>query len=162
LCNLRSQGQSSLIKHRPGIAGVAARYIHEINKMAMMQGYSLGQLYIKLKGLKLFGSRGKEAGYKQVGQPHERKCVDPILVSCDWKLPAQSPGRVCFASVCSILCSHFHFGPVAFQITPLVAYQIFHRCLISKCLVSAWGSLFRYTPPAEIRKTVFAAVYLTT
>jgi hypothetical protein len=72
---------SNTIEYNADIAGVAARYIHDLNEMAMMQGVSLGQQYILQKGLKVFGDRGKEAGRKEIGQLHDRQCFNPILVS---------------------------------------------------------------------------------
>ena len=72
---------TNTIEYTADIAGVAARYIHDMNEMAMMQGVSLGQQYILQKGLKVFGERGKEAGRKEIGQLHDRQCFNPILVS---------------------------------------------------------------------------------
>ena len=74
-------GHKDTIEYTPEIAGVAARYIHEINESAMLQGVNLGQQHILQKGLKVFGDKGREAGRKEIGQLHERECFDPILVS---------------------------------------------------------------------------------
>ena len=77
---LKGKGPTK-IKYDAQIPGVAARYIHEFNQLAMSHGVDFGQQYILQKGIKVFGEKGKEAGRKEVGQLHERTCFQPILVS---------------------------------------------------------------------------------
>ncbi len=72
---------ANTIEYTPEIAGVAARYIHETNEKAMMQGHSFGQQYILQKGLKIFGDKGRKAVSSEMGQLHHRDCFQPLLVS---------------------------------------------------------------------------------
>ena len=59
------------IEYNPVVAGVAAQFIHEVNKVAMMNGHQFGQQYIAHKGLKKFGKKGKLATLKELHQLHD-------------------------------------------------------------------------------------------
>ena len=63
------------------IAGVATQYIHAVNEVAMMNGHQFGQQYIIQKGLKKFGTKGKNATPKELHQLHDRVCFEPISVN---------------------------------------------------------------------------------
>ena len=54
------------IEYNLVIAGVAAQFIHEVNKVAMMNSHQFGQQYIVHKGLKKFGKKGKLATLKEL------------------------------------------------------------------------------------------------
>jgi hypothetical protein len=69
------------IEYDPMIAGVAARFIDEVNEVALMNGHQFGQQYIVQKGLKKFGKRGKDATLKELRQLHDRVCFEPVGVS---------------------------------------------------------------------------------
>jgi hypothetical protein len=74
-------GSDDTIEYMPETAGVAARYMHEVNEKAMMQCHSFGQQYIPQKGLKMFGDKGMKAVGAEMGQLHYQNCFEPLLVS---------------------------------------------------------------------------------
>ena len=58
-----------------------ARIIDDLNFLQVQAKPDFGQQYILQTGLKLFGSRGREATGKELKQLHDRVCFKPILVS---------------------------------------------------------------------------------
>ena len=88
-CELRTQSSDEgfgtvsnckTIEYEGVIAGVAARFIHEMNEPPMVEGKSMTQQYVLQKGVKLFGKRGEAAALKEVGQLHDRVCFKPLDV----------------------------------------------------------------------------------
>ena len=75
-----TESNCKTIEYEGVIAGVAARFIHEMNERPMVEGKSMAQQYILQKGLKLFGKRGETAALKEVGQLHDRVCFKPLDV----------------------------------------------------------------------------------
>jgi hypothetical protein len=72
---------ANTIEYTTDIAGVAARFIHFQNELAMSDGHSFGQQYIVHKGLKIFGDRGRAAAKKEMAQLHDRQCFYPIDIA---------------------------------------------------------------------------------
>ena len=57
---------------------VIARVILDIHNRVKEQGVNFAQNYIYQKGVKLYGKKGKDAGFKELDQLHRRNCFTPI------------------------------------------------------------------------------------
>jgi hypothetical protein len=69
------------IEYDENIAIIAAKTIETITHAVSQRGAGFAQQYIIQKGLKKFGTRGKQAATDELDQLHKRNCFNPIDVS---------------------------------------------------------------------------------